>query len=97
VASPADFANGVFLGPIASLTFDGPFALSGRQMTFDHTRLNLWLGPWKFSFPLKKDAKEIKDMDDQWVTTRAAAVMLGNSRSGWRGQQHTQATVAAGC
>lgn len=62
-ASKMDFENGVFLGPIASLTFNGPYGMSGRQLTFDVSTMNIALGPLKFSIPLKKDAKSIADMD----------------------------------
>lgn len=57
-----DFENGVFLGPIAYLTFNGPYSMSGRQLTFDVNRMTIGLGPWKFSFPLKKE-QTIADMD----------------------------------
>jgi hypothetical protein len=50
----AIFTNGVFLGPLAYLTFDGPFKMSGRQLTFDVSNMNIGLGPLKFSVPLKK-------------------------------------------
>jgi hypothetical protein len=62
-ATKMDFENGVFLGPIAYLTFNGPYAMSGRQLTFDVSTMNIGLGPLKFSIPLKKDAKSIADMD----------------------------------
>lgn len=58
-----DFENGVFLGPLAHLTFNGPYAMSGRQLTFDVSTMNIGLGPLKFSIPLKKDAKSVPDMD----------------------------------
>lgn len=62
-ATKMDFENGVFLGPIAYLTFNGPYAMSGRQLTFDVSTMNIGLGPLKFSIPLKKNAKSIADMD----------------------------------
>jgi hypothetical protein len=62
-AGKMDFENGVFLGPIASLTFNGPYGMSGRQLTFDVSTMNIALGPLKFSIPLKKDGKSIADMD----------------------------------
>lgn len=58
-----DFENGVFLGPLAHLTFNGPYAMSGRQLTFDVSTMNIGLGPLKFSIPLKKDAKSIPDRE----------------------------------
>jgi hypothetical protein len=62
-AGKLDFENGVFLGPIAHLTFNGPYAMSGRQLTFDVHTMNIGVGPLKFSIPLKKDGKSIADMD----------------------------------
>lgn len=62
-AKTLDFENGVFLGPIAYLTFNGPYAMSGRQLTFDVHKMNVGLGPLKFSIPLKKNGKSIADMD----------------------------------
>lgn len=64
-AAQADFENGVFLGPIASLTFNGPYAMKGKQLTFDVVKMNIGLGPWRFSIPFKKDAKGIAEMDPQ--------------------------------
>ncbi|KAF6259179.1 hypothetical protein COO60DRAFT_1700941 [Scenedesmus sp. NREL 46B-D3] len=64
-AAKADFENGVFLGPIASLTFNGPYAVKGKQLTFDVVKMNIGLGPWRFSIPFKKDAKSIAEMDPQ--------------------------------
>jgi len=29
------FENGLFLGPLASLVFKGPYQLKGRQLSFD--------------------------------------------------------------
>eukprot|EP00775_Hariotina_reticulata_P009243 gene9244-9408_t len=60
-----DFENGVFLGPIASMTFNGPFSMKGRQITFDVVAMNIGIGPWKFSIPLKKGAVPIEAMDAQ--------------------------------
>lgn len=62
-ANRMDFENGVFLGPLAHLTFNGPYAMSGRQLTFDVSTMNIGLGPLKFSIPLKKDAKSIPDRE----------------------------------
>ncbi|WIA20635.1 hypothetical protein OEZ85_005016 [Tetradesmus obliquus] len=64
-AAQADFENGVFLGPIASLTFNGPYAMKGKQLMFDVVKMNIGLGPWRFSIPFKKDAKGIAEMDPQ--------------------------------
>eukprot|EP00882_Tetradesmus_deserticola_P011767 GHRQ01012452.1.p2 GENE.GHRQ01012452.1~~GHRQ01012452.1.p2 ORF type:complete len:182 (+),score=67.40 GHRQ01012452.1:333-878(+) len=64
-AATADFENGVFLGPLASLTFNGPYAVKGKQLTFDVAKMNIGLGPWRFSIPFKKDAKPIAEMDPQ--------------------------------
>eukprot|EP00878_Enallax_costatus_P002035 GHUV01002199.1.p1 GENE.GHUV01002199.1~~GHUV01002199.1.p1 ORF type:complete len:285 (+),score=64.09 GHUV01002199.1:117-857(+) len=58
-----DFENGVFLGPIAYLTFNGPYSMKGRQLTFDVASMNIGLGPLKFSIPIKRDAPAITDMD----------------------------------
>jgi hypothetical protein len=56
------FTNGVFLGGgLASLTFAGPFDVSGRLLQFDVVRMSGNLGPWSFSFPIKKDAPEKLD------------------------------------
>lgn len=62
-AAKLDFENGVFLGPIAFLTFNGPYAMKGKQLTFDVASMNIGLGPWRFSIPLKKDAQAIQDRD----------------------------------
>jgi hypothetical protein len=52
------FTNGVFLGGgLASLTFAGAFDVSGRLLQFDVVRMAGNLGPWSFSFPVKKDAQ----------------------------------------
>lgn len=58
-----DFENGVFLGPLAYLTFNGPYAMKGKQLTFDVASMNIGLGPLKFSIPLKKNAPAVADMD----------------------------------
>ncbi|KAF8062749.1 fkbM [Scenedesmus sp. PABB004] len=62
-AARADFENGVFLGPLASLTFNGPYAVRGRQLSFDVVAMNVRLGPWRFSWPIKKEPKAVADMD----------------------------------
>lgn len=51
-----DFENGVFLGNVAYLTFNGPFAMKGKQLSFDVVAINIGFGPLRFAFPLKKDA-----------------------------------------
>lgn len=53
---------GVFLGTVASLTFNGPYAMKGRQLSFDVRQMNLMLGPLAFTIPLKKDGVPIADM-----------------------------------
>eukprot|EP00877_Chromochloris_zofingiensis_P009303 jgi/Chrzof1/4626/Cz14g20140.t1 len=58
------FENGVFLGPLAHLTFAGPFATKDRQLTFDVTSMNVGLGPWKFSIPLKKGVTSMEDVPE---------------------------------
>ncbi|KAI8467701.1 MAG: hypothetical protein J3K34DRAFT_429614 [Monoraphidium minutum] len=63
-ASKKDFENGVFLGALASLTFNGPYAMKGRQLSFDVRSMNLGLGPWRFSIPLKKDTRPLEDVPD---------------------------------
>lgn len=61
-----DFENGVFLGPIASLTFNGPYSMQGRQLSFDVIAMKIGVGPWTFSIPLKKGASvPIAAMDAQ--------------------------------
>eukprot|EP00879_Flechtneria_rotunda_P008611 GHRR01009023.1.p1 GENE.GHRR01009023.1~~GHRR01009023.1.p1 ORF type:complete len:201 (+),score=68.97 GHRR01009023.1:103-705(+) len=60
-----DFENGVFLGPLAFLTFNGPYAMKGRQLQFDVVSMNIGIGPWRFSIPIKKNAKAVADMDPQ--------------------------------
>lgn len=63
-AKNKNFENGVFLGPIASLTFNGPYAWGpGRQLSFDVHAMSLGLGPWRFSIPLKKDGKPVDQVD----------------------------------
>jgi hypothetical protein len=53
------FTNGVFLGGgLASLTFAGPFDVNGRLLQFDVCTMAGNLGPWKFSFPIKKNMPE---------------------------------------
>ncbi|KIZ05995.1 hypothetical protein MNEG_1968 [Monoraphidium neglectum] len=59
-----DFENGVFLGPIASLTFNGPYTMAGRQLSFDVRSMNIGLGPWRWSIALKKDAKPLDQLPD---------------------------------
>ena len=66
-AAKLDFENGVFLGPIAYLTFNGPYAMSGKQLTFDVHTMNIGLGPLKFSIPLKKDGKSIAELDSGYA------------------------------
>jgi hypothetical protein len=39
--------------------------MKGKQLTFDVVSMNIGLGPWRFSIPLKKDAKGISEMDPQ--------------------------------
>lgn len=58
----ADFENGVFLGPVASLTFNGPYRMAGRQLSFDVVSMNIGLGPWRFSIPFKKQPQAVADM-----------------------------------
>lgn len=56
-AAPPLFTNGVFVGGgLASLTFAGPFEVRGRLLQFDVCTMAGNLGPWKFSFPIKKGA-----------------------------------------
>jgi hypothetical protein len=51
------FTNGVFVGGgLASLTFAGPFEVRGRLLQFDVCTMAGNVGPWKFSFPIKKGA-----------------------------------------
>lgn len=53
------FTNGVFVGGgLASLTFSGPFDVSGRLLQFDVVKMGGNLGPWKFGFDLKKGAPQ---------------------------------------
>eukprot|EP00798_Chlamydomonas_sp_ICE-L_P007395 gene7395-522_t len=51
--SDMSFENGIFLGPIFSLTFKGPFTLDGKVLRFDTHTLNIGIGPWRPSFNLK--------------------------------------------
>jgi hypothetical protein len=39
--------------------------MKGKQLTFDIVKMNVGLGPWRFSIPFKKDAESIADMDPQ--------------------------------
>lgn len=66
-AAKLDFENGVFLGPIAYLTFNGPYAMTGKQLTFDVHTMNIGLGPLKFSIPLKRDGKSIAKLDSGYA------------------------------
>ncbi len=63
-AGTSDFENGVFLGPVASLTFNGPYAMSGRQLSFDVHGMNIGVGPWRWSVNVKKGPKAIADVPD---------------------------------
>lgn len=54
---------GVFLGTVAALTFNGPYAMKGRQLSFDVRNMNVSLGPLNFSIPLNKDTTTIGDLD----------------------------------
>jgi hypothetical protein len=60
------FENGVFLGPLASLTFSGPFKMEpgSRQISFDVVRMDIGIGPWRFGVPLKKGAQAPAEMAD---------------------------------
>jgi len=59
------FTNGVFLGPIAYLKFAGPYDMKGKQLWFDVVNMTIGIGPWSFTIPLKKDAKQVSEMDDK--------------------------------
>ena len=53
------FENGVFVGNLGYLTFEGPYASGpGRQLSFDVdvVQMNVGLGPLRFSLPLKSGA-----------------------------------------
>lgn len=63
-ASRKDFENGVFLGNVASLTFSGPYSMSGRQLSFDVHTMGVGLGPWRFAVPLKKDGKPLDQVPE---------------------------------
>jgi hypothetical protein len=63
-AGRKDFENGVFLGQLASLTFNGPYAMAGRQLTFDVRRMNVSVGPWRFGFDLKEGGKPLDEVPD---------------------------------
>lgn len=56
------FENGVFLGPVGSLTVKGPFKMNGRLLSFDVTNTYITLGPWRFTIPVKKE-QAIEDME----------------------------------
>lgn len=55
-AEKAQIENGIFLGHVAALTFTGPYSMKGKILSFDFVKLNLKIGPAKFSFDLKKDS-----------------------------------------
>lgn len=55
-AADNTFENGVFLGPVGSLTFKGPFLVTKRNLYFDVAEMFVGLGPWRFGIPLKKGA-----------------------------------------
>lgn len=63
-AARRNFENGVFLGNLASLTFDGPYAMSGRQLTFDVHRMNLGVGPWRWTVGVKKGPGSLAEVGD---------------------------------
>lgn len=52
-ASTGDYQNGIFLGRLAALTFDGTYVVQGKILAFNIDTLNLRIGGWKTSFPLK--------------------------------------------
>jgi len=62
---PADnsFENGVFFGPVAHLTFKGPYTMKGKQLSFDVDTMYIGLGPGRFGIPLKKKGKPLAEME----------------------------------
>lgn len=61
-AGEGTFENGIFLGPVASLTFKGFCSGKGKQLSFDVDTMYLGVGPWRGSIPLKA-GKKMADMD----------------------------------
>jgi len=57
-ASKGVIENGVYLGGILGLIFQGPFNLEGRILRFDFNRLALRLGPWKPTFTIKQETND---------------------------------------
>ncbi|KAG2428205.1 hypothetical protein HXX76_011885 [Chlamydomonas incerta] len=55
------FENGVFFGPVANLTFKGPWQLDGKVCHFDVNTMYLGLGPWRLPIKLK-DQTPLKQM-----------------------------------
>ena len=65
-APSADFENGVFLGPLAHFTVNGPYRVAGRQLSFDVSHANVGVGPWRASFALpNRPATPIAERDAQ--------------------------------
>ncbi|EFN55176.1 hypothetical protein CHLNCDRAFT_134317 [Chlorella variabilis] len=52
-ATKQEIENGIYLGRFAALTFKGPYKMDGKVLAFDFDTLNLRLGGWTPSFPLK--------------------------------------------
>ncbi|KAL6757485.1 hypothetical protein V8C86DRAFT_2624018 [Haematococcus lacustris] len=95
VLDEMSFENGVFLGPLASLTFKGPYLMKGRRLMFDVNSLNLGLGPWRLSIPLKASTpfdqlppKEQADLPFFLYAYLDSELLVGRGRSGglalWR-------------
>jgi hypothetical protein len=40
--------------------------MSKRQLSFDVVKMNVGLGPLRFSIPFKSDAKPVAEMADRW-------------------------------
>ncbi|PSC70869.1 hypothetical protein C2E20_5731 [Micractinium conductrix] len=52
-ATRNEIENGVYLGRIAALTFQGPYRMEGKILEFDFDTLKLRLGGWTLPLPLK--------------------------------------------
>ncbi|GAX73741.1 hypothetical protein CEUSTIGMA_g1194.t1 [Chlamydomonas eustigma] len=66
-SSDNTFENGVFLGPLAHLTFKGPMSTNQKQLSFDVHTMYVGVGPWRLGIPLKKDGKPISELDPKAV------------------------------
>ncbi len=54
-----------------------------RQLQFDVVKMNVGLGPLRFSIPFKSDPKTVQDMDSRWGWLVAVGGLLAVWGWGW--------------